>query len=97
MSGLQQHAVVKTQGARRDMETGHARSFPGLTSSYACRLALRFALVIILSGPSGPKLRADGLVASEKVGEGGPGDIVRLDEIANDLRERARGIVVWVG
>lgn len=44
------------------------------TSSYACKLALRSARVIILSGPSGPKFIADAFVASEKVGEGGPGD-----------------------
>ena len=48
---------------------------------------------MILSGPSGPKLRAEGFVASEKVGEGGPGDIVRFEVIARDRRERARGIV----
>lgn len=40
------------------------------TSSYACRLALRFALVIIFSGPFAPKFMADALVTSEKVGDG---------------------------
>ena len=57
-------------------------------------LALRFVLVIIFSGPFAPKFNADAFVASEKVGEGGPGDAVRLvGAMARDWRERARGIV----
>lgn len=54
---------------------------------------MRLALVIILSGPSGPKLRAEAFVASEKVGEGGPGDMGRLEVVTRDRRERARCIV----
>ncbi len=48
---------------------------------------------MILSGPSGPKLRAEGFVASEKVGEGGPADIGRFEAIVRDRKERTRGIV----
>ena len=48
---------------------------PFLTSSYDCRLALRFARVMIFWGPFDPKLRTDTLVVSVNVGEGGPGDI----------------------
>ena len=55
-------------------------------------LALRFALVIIFSGPSGPKLRTDALVVSVNVGDGGPGDISRLGERACVRRERTRGM-----
>ena len=54
---------------------------------------MRLALVIILSGPSGSKLRAEAFVASEKVGEGGPGDMGRLEVVTRDRRERARCIV----
>jgi hypothetical protein len=44
---------------------------------------------MILSGPFGPKFIADAFVVSEKVGDGGPGDIVRLGVIANERSERA--------
>lgn len=65
-----------------------------LASSYAFILALRFALVIILSGPLAPKFIADAFVASEKVGEGGPEDAARLvGAMARDRKERSRGIV----
>lgn len=64
-----------------------------LTSSYACILALRFALVIIFSGPFGPKSMADALVASENVGDGGPGDEARFGDRARARNERAGGIV----
>lgn len=50
-----------------------------LTSSYAWRLALRFARVMIFSGPSAPKFMAEAWVESENVGEGG-GDGLRLLE-----------------
>ena len=53
-----------------------------LTSSYDCKLALRFARVMIFSGPPGPKSRTEAFVVSVKVGEGGPGDISRLGERA---------------
>jgi hypothetical protein len=33
---------------------------------------------MIFSGPPGPNMTADALVASEKVGEGGPGDELRF-------------------
>ena len=52
--------------------------------------------MIILAGPSGPKFIAEALVASEKVGEGGPGDCVcrRLGgETARGRSGRAEGIV----
>ncbi len=48
--------------------------------------------MIILSGPSGPKLRTDALVVSVNVGDGGPGDISRLGERACVRRERTRGM-----
>lgn len=48
--------------------------------------------MIILSGPSGPKFIADALVVSENVGDGGPGEAVRLGEIASVRSERARGM-----
>ena len=65
------------------------------TSSYPCTLALRSALVMIFSGPSGPKFIADALVVSENVGDGGPGDVfLRLELMARERRERARGMVV---
>jgi hypothetical protein len=57
-------------------------------------LALRFDLVMIFSGPFAPKFIADAFVASENVGEGGPGDAVRVvGAMARDWRERARGII----
>ena len=65
-----------------------------LTSSYACTLALRLALVIIFSGPPGPKFIAEALVASEKVGEGGPGDLVLLPAMVRERKERAGGMTV---
>ncbi len=65
----------------------------GHTSSYDCRLAFRSPRVIILSGPLGPKFMADALVVSENVGEGGPGDVGRFDEIARERNERARGML----
>ena len=50
--------------------------------------------MITFSGPLGPKFIADAFVASENVGEGGPGETARLGgDIARERRERARGIV----
>lgn len=53
--------------------------------------------MIILSGPSGPKFIADAFVVSENVGDGGPGEAVRLGEIASVRSERARGIAAGGG
>lgn len=39
---------------------------------------------------------AEALVASENVGEGGPGDLVLLPDIARERKERAEGMVVVV-
>ena len=50
--------------------------------------------MIILLGPFGPKSMAEALVASENVGDGGPGDVARFGERANERSERARGMVV---
>lgn len=49
-----------------------------LTSSNDWILVFRLERVMIFSGPPGPNLTADALVASEKVGEGGPGDELRF-------------------
>lgn len=54
---------------------------------------------MIFSGPPGPKLTAEALVASEKVGEGGPGVELRLViPKANSRSERdlLEGIVTQV-
>lgn len=45
---------------------------------------------MIFVGPSAPKFIADALVESEKVGEGGPGDVLRLEPKANARKERGR-------
>lgn len=49
--------------------------------------------MMILLGPFGPKSMADALVASENVGDGGPGDVARFGDRARERRERARGMV----
>ena len=46
---------------------------------------------MILFGPLAPKFIADTFVASENVGEGGPGDIVRLLELKENTLRRDRG------
>ena len=49
---------------------------------------------MIFSGPSAPKFIAEAWVASENVGEGGPGDDVRFGDMARLRRERDfRGMV----
>ena len=53
--------------------------------------------MMILSGPLGPKFMADALVASENVGDGGPGDFVLLAERVSERRERAAGMTVVTG
>ena len=54
-------------------------------------LALRLARVMILLGPLEPKFIALALVASENVGEGGPGEKARLLEPkVNVRRDRGR-------
>ena len=75
---------------------GFGQEMKTRTSPYACTLALRSARVTIFSGPSGPKFIADAFVVSEKVGEGGPGEVVRRREMVSERRERARGIVFGV-
>lgn len=55
-------------------------------------LALRFAFVMIFAGPFGPKSIAETFVASENVGDGGVGDTFRLDEMARERRDLARGM-----
>lgn len=50
--------------------------------------------MIILSGPSGPKFMADAFVVSEKVGDGGPGELVRFGEMAKERSERALGMLM---
>lgn len=50
--------------------------------------------MIIFSGPSGPKFIAETLVVSEKVGDGGPGEVFRRFEMVSDRSERARGMLV---
>jgi hypothetical protein len=45
---------------------------------------------MILSGPFGPRCTAETWVASEKVGEGGSGDGMRLEPKVNVRRERGR-------
>lgn len=46
---------------------------------------------MILLGPLEPKFMAEAFVASENVGDGGPGDIARLLELnVNARRERGR-------
>lgn len=61
------------------------------TSSYAWILAFKSERVIIFSGPLGPKVIPDACVVSEKVGEGGPGDVLRLvGPNASARRERYR-------
>jgi len=46
--------------------------------------------VMILEGPFAPKLKAEAFVASEKVGDGGPGD-VGLRGKPKDRVRRERG------
>lgn len=49
---------------------------------------------MIFSGPLTPKFIADAFVASENVGDGGPGDVVALGgEMARVRRERGRGML----
>ena len=49
--------------------------------------------MMIFSGPLAPKFIADALVASENVGEGGPGETARLaGDIAIDRIGRGLGI-----
>lgn len=45
---------------------------------------------MIFAGPSAPKFIADMFVVSENVGEGGPGDTLRLEPNARLRRERGR-------
>ena len=54
---------------------------------------------MIFSGPFEPKFIAEACVASEKVGEGGPGDVFLLPEPkARALNERGRlGAMFWEG
>ena len=51
---------------------------------------------MIFAGPFSPKLKADAFVASEKVGEGGPGEACRFAcdfvVIANGRKDRDFGI-----
>jgi hypothetical protein len=50
------------------------------TSSYACTEPFKFDLVMIFEGPFTPnRVVVVTFVASEKVGEGGPGDVVRRE------------------
>lgn len=51
--------------------------------------------MIIFEGPSGPKLRTEALVASEKVGDDGR-EFSRLGDSAWERRERGRGMVLEV-
>ena len=51
---------------------------------------------MIFSGPSGPKFMADAFVVSEKVGEGGPGEVFLRRWMARERRERARGMLVAI-
>jgi hypothetical protein len=54
---------------------------------------------MIFSGPPGPKWSAEGLVASEKVGEGGPGVELRLvipKASSRSERDLLEGIVTQV-
>lgn len=49
---------------------------------------------MIFSGPSAPKFIAEACVASENVGEGGPGEDVRFGDIARLRIERcSRGML----
>lgn len=51
--------------------------------------------MMIFSGPSAPKFIAEAWVASENVGEGGPGEDVRFGDIARLRKERDfRGMLV---
>jgi hypothetical protein len=49
---------------------------------------------MILAGPFGPKFIAEACVASEKVGEGGPGEALRLMEPKEKVRRRLGAMVV---
>lgn len=49
--------------------------------------------MMIFSGPFAPKFMPDAFVASENVGDGGPGDVVVLGgEMVRVRRERERGM-----
>lgn len=65
------------------METEVLQNKP--TSSYACTDAFKFDLVMIFAGPFSPNRIDDTFVASVKVGEGGPGDVLR-----RELNDRPR-------
>lgn len=58
---------------------------------------MRFALVIIFEGPLAPKFTADTCVVSENVGDGGPGEVCRLelkDKERSDLGAMTEGVRV---
>ena len=48
---------------------------------------------MILAGPFGPKFIAEAWVASERVGEGGLGEVLRLMEPKEIVRERLGAMV----
>lgn len=65
-----------------------------LTFSYDCKLIFKSARVIILSGPSIPKFICEAWVASDRVGEGGPGAIaVAFCLMARERSERGLGML----
>lgn len=57
-------------------------------------LFFKCALVMILEGPSGPKLRTEALVASENVGDDGREISGPFGDIARERSERGRGMVL---
>ena len=57
-------------------------------------LFFKCALVMILDGPSGPKLRTEALVASEKVGDDGREFSAPFGDSARERSERARAMCV---
>lgn len=57
-------------------------------------LALRFARVMIFSGPPSPKFMPETLVASDNVGDGGPELTGRPGDITRARRERDLAILV---
>ena len=56
-------------------------------------LFFKCALVMILEGPSGPKLRTEALVASEKVGDDGREFSAPFGDSARERSERGRGMI----
>ena len=57
-------------------------------------LALRFALVMIFSGPPSPKFMPETFVVSDNVGDGGPELTGRPGDITKARRERDLAILV---